>query len=63
MNNDELLATVLNDEGQVWKLTYLVDIFGKIEDMTLSWQKKAVKFCDANAKVSSFKRILEYCLE
>lgn len=57
------LATLLNDEVWLRKLSYLAYSFSRMNEMNLSLQEKTYIVFDANTKASAYKRKLTFCSE
>lgn len=50
MDHSNQLAKVLNDENLVWKLSYLINMFSKMNEKNLSSKGKSVAVFKAMAK-------------
>lgn len=63
MNNNASLAETINDTTWLCHLSYLVDIFNKMNDLSLSLQGRTLTIFDASHRVYAFKRKLHYLVQ
>ena len=60
IDNDFALGDRLCDERWLMKLTYLADIFKKLNNLSLSLQEKVVTVFEASDKVQAFKKNIKF---
>lgn len=60
MDHNATLAEIMNNVTQICQLSYLADIFDKMNKLSLSLQGRTLTIFDASHKVYAFKRKLDY---
>ncbi|KAL4123079.1 hypothetical protein QTP88_015312 [Uroleucon formosanum] len=62
MDHNVTLAETMNDVTWLCQLSYLADIFNKMNELSLSLQGRTLTIFDSSSRVCALKRKIDYCL-